>query len=808
MDLDNLTETIYEYISILPPHKKIIINEENKFFLLHKLNEFNSETFKDVENTLVYLLKRYGKFIYIKILDNKISNFLPIKNYFWPADIYSDGPDIIKNYNTEKDFLWIKNLLTLLCKKRKLPDVEFFVNYDRKIPMIKKNRRLVDSKSNAADFLLPLKCHTVLSFNTNNNFKDIAIPTETDFNRIKKFSLGIEDFKSMNWLDKENKFFLKKTGDNIEKELLKLDFDINITDEDILISKHKYIIVKDNNGHNEDLSTYFFTGSCVIKIETEWDCWFDKFIKPGIHYIKLNKNLSDLQSTLQWCVDNEEECKKIGLESRKFAIEYLSSNSIFDYFQKQLTDINRIKYNFSINEIQYGHQINYIEEYFDSFLNLPDLNNVLNLKFFNKRSTELNKVLSIICSKNGISQVQHLVIVQNEENVFLGINAAFIGLKVVNQICEEIPNFLYTIYVKSNISINIFYEKIHNLISLDLFLSTNNDKIYEILIQLFLSLQLAYELFCFNHGNLNLENLKIKTVTKPVKIFYRLNSQTFVLETKHILIITDYTNSTVLSNFNFYYKSTRMFIGKKIMDDEKLEENLHVSNNNGNIKSLLKKISHKTNKVFSTPENTKEPYDYMKPIITKEILKDNDIKFGKLSDKIIEEDIPKENVRYVYDKVNMTESPQENVHNRIFTNTIPEEKTAIGNVILNYEISQSIKSVLLDLNMNFNVNINLSKKLKQCLDFISKHYERIIFSTINNTLNTNQDNIVGLESDLYTLKIFLRKYMKVFLTHPLSKKLISSLVDILSSTLNESITTGLKNTIKFYDKYIEVNNTN
>lgn len=825
MDLNTFVKFLYESISTIPTNHREQLTKENIFFKDSSVNTFTEKfKFTDLRKNFEFILENYGKILYVKIINNQINSFIPVVNFFF-NDRYIDG-FLLEDFNTSKEYIWIKNLLELLCEKRLVSDCEFFVNYDREIPII---------------FNTKIKHLPVFSFNTNKFYKDIPFPTSIDFYRMTNFSLGIEDFKSMKWEDKEteillkcdhvSEFYNKNTLINIEiqnrlsqinvpkkifvntalnytylenSKIIQIqdsepNYDINEANN-ILPSNSKFIIIPDDIGHFRDFSTALFTGSCLIKLKSPWDPWFGKFLTPGVHYVEIERDLSNFENIIDWCFNHEEECKKMGMECRKFAVKYLCSNGILDFLQKQIIDLIPVEYNISREKIQCGQQIEYILKYSESFNNYSEITNKININNFNREilSWEYKHVLSAIAYKTeGVSEIHNFI----EEYKFMdrlsGINSAFIGINSINKICREIPNFQYTIYmyaIPGDEPLYLYTEKIHNSVSLDSFLDKNSKKVYEIFIQLFLSLQLAYELFCFDHGNLSLENLRVKILDKPITIYYRLNSRTFILSTRYILVITDYSNSTVLSNFHFYYKSTRMFIGEKIKDKldlNNLEDALH-SSTEGNIKNIIKKIGTKTGKKFSIPETTKEPIGFMKNIIPKKVIEENNIKFGMVPQGKEPENKQEENIRLLYDKTINVPNPYEKAQERYFVNPIPVEETAIGNVILNYEISQSIKSILLDLNMNFNVNINLSEHFKQLVNIISVYYEKLIQKTINETFEENN-------ADLYSIKILLRKYMSVIISHPLSKKLLKTIATILSSTIKDSISSGIKNTKQFYE---------
>lgn len=856
------------------------LNSTNIFGELNtKVNEFKSENMEDLLNTLEYLLIRYGKAVYVKIAENKVKDFLPFKNMqynnswqvkfvggFKRGHILLNNPEVglldnfaVKDYHNDSNMMWIKSLLEMVCKDRTVPDCAFFVNSERNMPMITRDRAVADFHADVRhliDFDMPIKQHTVLSFNTSDAFLDIAIPTLPDYQRIEKNMFGVEDFKSMRWEDKETTFLYRgistaygvsaeKEPINIRMRLVKLlkdrpGFNVGINwldtitpivssingevsaqyiqeDKSLLpkhglnvISKNKFIFAIDGVGHPEELSMLLFSGSCILKVESEWKSWFYDILEPWIHYVPIDANLCDLEEKTKWCLDNDEQCKIIGGNAREFALRYLSRNGILDYLQKILYDIvptQDIVEDWSLNYIQKDFKLNYLKETFqrkipsnDIYYSLSKLNilNNLNWREPNVRlSYGTNYAFSMIGPDKITLIPKNFVYVKtyNCDAEIRGINDAFIGIKCINELTREIPNFCYTYsyYSDPGNTFTVFREFIHNAVTLDIFLQDSNQKkVYEVLIQIFLTLQLSMERCCFEHGRLVPHKILVQTLDKPQKVIYRLLDKSWALDTKYIPVITDYSYAKVLSNFSQYNNKTqRMFIGNypEKIDENNIENILHVEADR-DIKYLLKKIGRNiVRKISDRPSNELQmPMNCMKDIVKKEDIKKNKIRFGAIE----EEPLPEENPRLIYDKLIGEENPHDKVYQRIFNHELPQEKTDIGNIILQYELLQSVRSTLVDFNFKFSMDIITSDKLKRCTEFITRHYKKLIEATSNVEFDHVESSL-----DLFGIKVFIRKYIRLFSGNITSKKIIH----IMSSTLKDSIITGISNTIKFYKQY-------
>lgn len=73
------------------------------------------------------------------------------------------------------------------------------------------------------------------------------------------------------------------------------------------------------------------SGSLVFKQQSHNLLWFHHLLKPWVHYVPINKKLSDFEAKLQWAKDNDSRCKEIASAGREFAKRLLMPESIADY---------------------------------------------------------------------------------------------------------------------------------------------------------------------------------------------------------------------------------------------------------------------------------------------------------------------------------------------------------------------------------------------------------------------------------------------------------------------------------------------
>lgn len=867
-----------------------------------KSDLFESKNIIEMINTMQYIYVHYGKGIFIKIRENKIDTFLPFKNNYietyWQKLINLNGKYILDNYivkkfNDDTYIDWIYEMFENLCNLRDIPDCEFFINSERNYPLITINRSIADKS--ISDFMLdydiPIKQHTVFSFCTSDEFKDFAIPTLYDWERMKNNTFGITDFHLMKWSEKENKVlfvgdclgkgidtnkypnkrlqlieklknYFKKTNNNFtltagittfpdeyviqDSKLMKRVVLENflLTENVDPISNYKFIFLVDGEGPPENMSNILFTGSCIIRIESDnnWQTWYEEILKPGIHYLSVDKNFLNLNSTLDYCLNNEVECEEIGLNSREFATTYLSKNSLFDYLQVLLCKIVEkgvTNYENDFKLLQYYLQKEKIEKYYTKSLydfpneanvNFEEMVNECYLIYENRYNYSFNQALNLIFSNlkyldiseevdktkssdvtifklnSTLNKSSIKLVKKTFENFIDGMNHSYIGFDCINELCKEIPNFCQTIY--SNYMNNKFYiisEYIEGE-NIEKFLEKYPNKIFELIIQLCLCLQLAMERCFFIHGNLEAKNIIITSLKTPIKITYRLFNKTWAIKTKHVLVIINYEKSTVLSNLHNNKRFHRMFVGN---DDAELLQYINKENKyyhaNKDIKYLVKKLGKKflrikennINQNLQDSDILNPPFEEMKNYVTKTDIKNNKIQFGISEDESLNTISP----RYIANKII---DNKEEITERLYQNQIPTESTALGNVVLQYEITQYISSSFMNCDIKFSVNLT-SEKIKNSLDFVKNYYENAIQKTLETNFEEDSlktDDNLSSQIDLWAVRMFLRKYMSIILKHDLVKKFIHQLTLLLKSTLEESLKIGAKNTYNFYEKYM------
>jgi len=88
---------------------------------------------------------------------------------------------------------------------------------------------------------------------------------------------------------------------------------------------------------------YSFSSGCIPFLISNANSWFSNLIKPYVHYIPVQYDLSDLMEQIEWVKNNDNEAKRISENALLFAETYFSSDYQKKYIKERIDNICRIK---------------------------------------------------------------------------------------------------------------------------------------------------------------------------------------------------------------------------------------------------------------------------------------------------------------------------------------------------------------------------------------------------------------------------------------------------------------------------------
>lgn len=517
---------------------------------------------------------------------------------------------------TDTGMCQMKNMFETLCNQypQDIPDIDFFVNR-RDFPILKKD--FTEPYNNIYDSSeFPLVSHKyekyipILSSCTFNNFADIPIPTMDDWTRVcfqknihfamTKRVISTNDKFNTPWDKKKPRVVFRGSNTGIGHTIennprLKLChlfqkhplFNVGITSwsdrprklegepflhfpkkYDYLSaapitleeqSTYKYIVHIEGHVQAFRLSIEMAMGSVILLVHSDYKLWFQDKMIPWVHYIPVNSDLSDLLERVQWCVDNDNEAKKIAKNSRQFYDDYLSMKGCLSYLKNVIHHLAshciRLPYEKRIISPR-TIQIHHIRKKLDSInpkrilvklkpykLMASDLINLCTSGMYETKQTifQNNNSTIIMYDKKYVHKTsKHYQKLDHE---------LYSGIFCVNKILLHIPNFVYTIpYYKGRglyleyVEGNTFFEYIKSP-------QFTMNTWYKIMVQVLLSISVAQRICFFMHNDLCPWNIILHKKKEYQAIDYFIDmDQIYRLETDLIPVIIDYDKCSIISD--------------------------------------------------------------------------------------------------------------------------------------------------------------------------------------------------------------------------------------------------------------------
>lgn len=365
-----------------------------------------------------------------------------------------------------------------------------------------------------------------------------------------------------------------KYVDTIEKENLQLVSFKTFEEQ----CKYKYIINVEGHVCAYRLSRELCSGSVLLIVDCKYKLWYFDKLKPFVHYIPIKADLSDIYDKIKWCKLNDLKCEQIAQNALKFYLETITKANILNNLHDILWSIkNQTKsYNYpkiSFMELQLAKETEMISSLTQNYkFNTENTNNFIvppykrsfeflqgiQLYFYNNNNfTQYFHINKIISQNNNHNIIHHysdnhnLEIIEKQCPNYT--HEAFIGLFCINECLKYSPHFAYTFGIFNN---SLFIEYINGK-SLFESLQDNSKTLIEwceICVQICFALCDAQQRFAFVHQDLYPWNIIIKEYSEPIKIYYVIGTEAFLVESKFVPIIIDYGNSHAVINGQHFGK--------------------------------------------------------------------------------------------------------------------------------------------------------------------------------------------------------------------------------------------------------------
>jgi hypothetical protein len=160
-------------------------------------------------------------------------------------------------------------------------------------------------------------------------------------------------------------------------------------------SLFKFIIHIDGNVNAYRLLNTMLTGSLILRVKSEYLHWADHILKPNKHFIEIDSDLSNLKDVLEWCLNNDQECKHIAKRGTHLAEQLIQPKFIYNIFKNYLNH----PWNEEIQTTQHPSNKSITSsktaEMFGGFQNIP-IHSQLNYKSISNKAIAKQIIVSIL----------------------------------------------------------------------------------------------------------------------------------------------------------------------------------------------------------------------------------------------------------------------------------------------------------------------------------------------------------------------------------------------------------------------------
>ena len=102
--------------------------------------------------------------------------------------------------------------------------------------------------------------------------------------------------------------------------------------------RYKYLIDIQGAGYSGRAKILLFSGRPLFLVDRRWHEYFYKDIKPFVHYIPVQEDLSDLIEKLDLADHHQKEAFRIAEEAQNYAINNLTREKAVEYLANVLVE--------------------------------------------------------------------------------------------------------------------------------------------------------------------------------------------------------------------------------------------------------------------------------------------------------------------------------------------------------------------------------------------------------------------------------------------------------------------------------------
>jgi hypothetical protein len=87
-------------------------------------------------------------------------------------------------------------------------------------------------------------------------------------------------------------------------------------------AQYRFLIDIDGVANAWSFFEKLMLGSCLLKVQSPFEQWFYEYIHEWHHFVPVNRDLSDLEEKLDWCLSHESDAREIAIQGQQFALNH------------------------------------------------------------------------------------------------------------------------------------------------------------------------------------------------------------------------------------------------------------------------------------------------------------------------------------------------------------------------------------------------------------------------------------------------------------------------------------------------------
>lgn len=105
--------------------------------------------------------------------------------------------------------------------------------------------------------------------------------------------------------------------------------------------RYKYLPVVDGNDKSSSLGWVLASNSVPLMPIPKYHSWIcEKWLIPGVHYVEVKRDFSDLEEKIQWCRENDDRCMEIARNGTEFMLQFTNPRRENYIVEKLLINVN------------------------------------------------------------------------------------------------------------------------------------------------------------------------------------------------------------------------------------------------------------------------------------------------------------------------------------------------------------------------------------------------------------------------------------------------------------------------------------